>query len=286
MTRIVVLGSNGFLGTELHETLSKNNFHAHYMIHKKIKELKNNQFYGDILESKTLFKNLNDNDIVVNLVGQYSKNDSEFINSNLTGSLNLLNIAKEKKLKIIYASSLNVYGESCKYPSKEKDLPNPITKYGLIKLLTEKLYEQYSKLYNIDVTIIRFGNIYGKKKKSGIIYNILNSTKKNPVTLTNNGNQFRDFLHIDDAVSGLIRTIEVPPKNYQIYNLCSQEKISSKQIIKFIESYLQKKIPFIIQDNKIDEKCIWGDNSKFQNHYDFLPKISFKKGLHESIFEK
>ena len=88
---------------------------------------------GDILDKKSLLKIIQDDDIIINLVGQYENNHPKFFNNNLQGAMNLVEIAHLKKnLKIIFASTINVYGENCKFPSKETDIPNPMTSYGIV----------------------------------------------------------------------------------------------------------------------------------------------------------
>ena len=280
MNRIVVLGSNGFLGTALNENLSKTNLHVRYMIHTKNKKLKNNEFYGDILDQNILLKNLHDNDVVVNLVGQYDKNFSRFFDANLKGSFNLLETAKKKKnLKIIFASSINVYGENCKQNSKETDLPNPMTEYGIVKFLTEQLYEKYSKLFGLNVIILRFSNIYGKNKKTGLISNIVNSTPKKPALISNNGNQLRDFLHVDDAAKGIIRAIKTNSKNFDVFNIASGEQISPNHIIQLIQKQSKQKIYFKLYKQKLDERCISANPSKASRKLKFSPKIDLNNGL-------
>jgi len=280
MTRIIVLGSTGFLGKSLRQKLSDEKLNVKYMIHKKKKNLQKNEFLGDILDKKSLLKIVKDNDVIVNLVGQYSENLSNFFDINIMGGLNLIEIAKIKKnIKIIFASSINVYGDNCKYPSKETDIPNPSTSYGIGKLLTEQLYEKYSKLYEIDVTILRFSNIYGKNKKSGLIVNLINSTIKNPTHFSHNGNQQRDFLFVDDAVNGIIQVIKKQPKKFHIFNISSQNKITPKKIAKYIKSILKIPVFYKLKNKQLDEKCIWADNSKSNKILGFVPKITFETGL-------
>jgi nucleoside-diphosphate-sugar epimerase len=280
MSRIVVLGSSGFLGRSLCQKLLENKTNAKFMIHKKKKNLQKNEFFGNILDKKSLIKVVRDNDIIVNLVGQYDDNLSKFYNININGGLNLIEIAKIKKnIKIIFASSINVYGENCKSPSKETDVPNPRTSYGIGKFLTEQLYEKYSKLYGFDMTILRFSNLYGKNKKSGLIVNLIDSTIKKPVYLSHNGNQQRDFLFVDDAVNGIIQVIKKQPKKFQIFNISSQNKITPKKIITYIESISKNPIFYELKNKKFDEKCIWADNTKSKKIIGFTPKITFETGL-------
>ena len=280
MNRIVVLGSSGFLGKSLRQKLSEEKFDVKYMIHKKNTKLKENEFFGDILDEKSLLQNIQDGDIVVNLVGQIDNNFSKFFETNLKGSFNLLNTAKSKKnIKIIFASSINVYGESCKYPSKETDEPNPMTSYSVVKFLSEQLYQKHCKLYGLDVAVLRFSNIYGKNKKSGIITNIIKSKSNKPVHFTYNGNQQRDFLFIDDAIHGIIQVIKKQPKKFEIFNISSSNKIIPKKIVKLIECISNRKVSYTITKEKFDEKCIWADNTKAKKILRFTPKTTFQDGL-------
>ena len=279
MTRVIVLGSSGFLGKSLCQELMKKKFNTKFMIHRKKKNLQKNEFLGDILDKKSLLKIVKNNDIIVNLVGQCNENLSNFFDININGGLNLVEIAKVKKnIKIIFASSINVYGQNCKFPSKETDVPNPLTTYGIGKFLTEQLYEQYSKLYGFDITILRFSNLYGVNKKSGIIANLLKSKLKS-VKLTHNGNQQRDFLYVDDAVNGIIKIIEKQPKKFEIFNICSNKKYTPKKIAKVITSLSKEKISYKLTNEKFDEKCIWANNTKANKIIDFKPKIELKTGI-------
>ena len=280
MNRILILGSTGFLGKSLRQKLSDEKLNVKYMVHKKQKNLQKNEFLGDILDKKSLLKIVKDNDVIVNLVGQYGDNLSNFFDINIKGGLNLIEIAKIKKnIRIIFASSINVYGDNCKYPSKETDIPNPVTSYGIGKFLTEQLYEKYSKLYGFDVTILRFSNLYGKDKKSGLIVNLIKSTIKKPVAFTHNGNQQRDFLYVDDAVNGIIQVIKKQPKKFQIFNISSQNKITPKKIAISIESISKNPVFYKLKNEKFDEKCIWADNTKSNKILGFAPKITFEIGL-------
>ena len=280
MNRIIVLGSTGFLGKSLRQKLSNEKLNVKYMVHKKQKNLQKNEFLGDILDKKSLLKIVKDDDVIVNLVGQYGENLSNFFDINIKGGLNLLEIARCKKnIKIIFASSINVYGENCKSASKETDEPNPSTDYGIIKFLTEQLYQKYSNLYGIDVTIIRFSHLYGKNKKSGIISNIINSKPSNPVFFTHNGKQQRDFLFINDAVNSVIQIIKNQPSKFEIFNICSGTKTTPKKIVKTIEYITKTKISYKLSNRKFDEKCIFADYSKAKKFLNFKPTVDINEGL-------
>ena len=112
---------------------------------------------------------------------------------------------------------------------------------------------------------------------------MLHSNPKNLVYFYHNGNQYRDFLYIEDAVNGIIQTIKNNPKSFNIFNISSQTKISPKQITKIIESISTKRIFYKLKNEKNNEKCIWADNTKSFKILKFIPKTSFELGLNKML---
>ena len=88
--------------------------------------------------------------MVINLIGQVDLNLQKFIETNIVGSLNLLKSSIDNNVKkIILISSINVYGENKNTPSKETDKLFPLANYGMIKMINEKLYENFSNLHDM-----------------------------------------------------------------------------------------------------------------------------------------
>jgi len=285
MTSIILLGSSGFIGKSLLPKLTMEGFSVKPMtFHNSINHV--NEFHGDILEPHILDPFLNKNDIVVNLIGQYIDNDSDFINLNLKGSLNLLNSCVKNNVKnIILISTINVYGNSTNESSNEKSELSPQTNYGLIKLLTEELYQQFSRIYDLNITVLRLSNIFGPNKKAGYISHLINSSVSNQqkISAYNNGNQYRDVLFIDDAIDGIIKSLKKPLKGFNIFNISSGTKFSINEIIKEIEKISNQKLNIEYTSEIPDESCIWADNSKAKNVLNFSPKTSLHDGIETTI---
>jgi nucleoside-diphosphate-sugar epimerase len=282
MSRIILLGATGFIGSNLLNELKKQNFQVKAMTHKKSLKISSPNFSGNIMIPKKLDLILKKDDIVINLIGQISKNQKKFIQTNILGSINLLESCYKKKVKkVIFLSSINVYGENLKSPSLETDTLKPITLYGQIKLLTEEIYKSYADLYEIDVTVLRLSNIYGPNKKSGFIANLINSLydKKIKNVAYNNGNQYRDLLFIDDAISAIISAIKNSKNGLNIYNISSGKRYSIKKIILTIEQLSKKKVNVRFSNNVPDEKCIWANYSKAYRYLNFSPIVSLDEGL-------
>ena len=284
MTKIILLGGTGFIGTPLLEKLLQENYNVKALIHKNNSEKKLDFFYGDILEPHLLDNIIDDGDIVVNLIGQID-DDSKFIDENILGGMNLLNSCiKKRQIKLILASSISVYGDNFEKISKENDPPNPLTTYGQVKSITEKIYKHYAENFGLDVTVLRFATLYGPKKKSGFIVKLIKSLKNDQTKqVFNNGKQIRDMLFVDDAVDGILCAIKQPQQGFKIFNISSGKKYTISEIITIIEKLGNKKL-LVKYNSKIpDEQCLCADNSKSLEILNFSPKIDIETGMKITI---
>ena len=198
----------------------------------------------------------------------------------------IVNFLKQVK-DLILISTINLYGNNCETPSKETDIVQPSTLYSLVKSIKEKIYEYYSQNLNLNVTILRLSHIYGADKKIGIINNLISSLESSKsLKISHNGNQARDFLYIDDAIQGIINAIEHPNQGFTIYNISSEEKISTNNLIEILEKNHTSKISYEKQNNFPDEKCIWESNQKAKKQINFSPKIKIEEGLQKILLTK
>ena len=285
MTNIIVLGGSGFVGKSLLQKLESKKFKVKVMVNSSKIKNKFKKFHGDILDKKTFENQIKNGDIIINLVGQYNDHISNFIDLNIKGGLNLLESCKGKKnIKIILISSIDAYGENMHYASKEKDKSSPQNNYGLIKLLAEKMYENFANIHGLDVIVLRLSNLYGPNKKNGLISNILKAIKKNgTVSINHNGKQQRDYLFIEDAVDGIIKAIQCRLKKYNVINISSGKRYRSTEIIKLAQELSHKKLKFKLKKTAPDEKCVWANNFKAKKLLKFAPKISIKHGLNLTL---
>jgi len=285
MTRIILLGGIGFIGKSLLPMLQKEKFQIKVLVHKEQPEIDVNIFRGDICVPGLLDEQIKDNDIIINLIGQTENVLSKFIDNNIIGSLNLLDsCTKKKNIRIILASSISVYGDNSGNPSKESDIPNPKSDYGLVKLITEQLYNRHSKLYGTKVTVLRFSTLYGPFKKIGYFSQLIQSIKTGEQLIAyNDGMQKRDLLFVDDAARGIIQAIKNPESGYAVYNISSGYQYMIKELIKLIEDLSNKKLHIKLDSDVPDEQCLSADNSLAKINLQFVPQVGIEDGLRITI---
>jgi len=265
MTKILLLGATGFIGKSLLDRLERKNS-VKIMIHNSDLQTNVQKFKGNILTKDSFFNEIRDDETIINLLGQITTNESDLVDSNIIGGLNLLNSCIKKKIKqIILISSINVYGENLKMPSKETDPLKPKTTYGLVKMITERIYRHFSETNGVNVTIFLAG-IYGLEKKNGFLTQIIKSTRDKTILLDsyNKGRQQRDLLYIDDAVDCITLGINYQHDGFNIFNVSSGNRYSVKKLVSIIEKISNTKISINYNSKIPDEQCIW---RKFENAF-------------------
>lgn len=256
--RILVTGSNGFIGSNLCKRLLKefkdisliglDNMNDYYDVKLKEYRLSELEGYDNFvfikgnLADKSLIEDVFSKykpDVVVNLAAQagvrYSiTNPDAYIEANLIGFYNILEACRKYPvLHLVYASSSSVYGNNKKVPySTDDKVDNPVSLYAATKKSNELLAHAYSKLYNIPSTGLRFFTVYGPAGRPDMAYFGFTNKLINGETIKifNYGNCKRDFTYVDDIVEGVLRVMQGAPskKNgedglplapYAVYNI-------------------------------------------------------------------
>ena len=286
--KILITGCAGFIGSQFAKKCSKkyyvigiDNLDNYYSVaYKKmriseIKKNKNFKFFKlDIRKQKKLSKLISKHKFsyVFHFAAQagvrYSKIDPQkYTNTNIIGTLNLLNVLKNKKIdKIFLASSSSVYGESKKFPLKENIKLKPINHYAYTKKINEDMGYSFSKIYDMNIYMLRFFTVYGQWGRPDMFFFKLFKSifKKHKFKLNNSGNHERDFTFIDDNCEILLNLINKKIKNkFDIFNICSNNPVNIKKIIKFIKKNVTKELNIEnTPRNILDVKKTHGSNSK------------------------
>lgn len=197
-------------------------------------------------------------------------NAESYVSNSILITAKVLDYFKNTHInKIVYTSSSSVYGNNIL--CNEKDELKPMNLHASLKVANEKLIEKYCSDNNIDYTITRIFNMYGGNDNFSIISKIINAHKKNKIlTIVNNGNAIRDFIHIDDVVAVYVKLLK--SKNIPIVNIGTGNGISIKTIIDYLKN---NKIDILVENiTKSELKISTADNQ-------LLMSLIGKKGFKE-----
>ncbi|MDZ7693193.1 MAG: NAD-dependent epimerase [Balneolaceae bacterium] len=342
MKNILVTGAAGFIGFHLVQRLIKedffvtgldniNDYYSTELKYDRLAELgikkeeivedkitesatnKNLKFIKTNLENKDVVDNLFETegfDVVINLAAQagvrYSLKDPyRYIESNITGFLNLLEGARNHSLDhLIYASSSSVYGANTDMPFSTKDnVDHPMSLYAASKKSNELMAHTYSNLFDIPSTGLRFFTVYGPWGRPDMALFLFTEAMLNnePIDVFNHGNMERDFTYIDDIVEGIYRLIPKPPapnedwsgKNpdpstsfapYRIFNIGNSSPVKLMDFINEIENQLgiqaaKRMLPM----QPGDVQKTWADVDDLFEYIDFKPQVGIREGIRNFV---
>ena len=328
--KILVTGAAGFIGYHVCEALIKqghrviglDNINDYYDVNLKFARLSdlgiakeaatvfaeitastihgsNMQFIRLNLEDRgalpKLFKTFNF-DMVCNLAAQggvrYSiENPEAYIDSNVTGFLNILECCRHHRVKrLVYASSSSVYGNSDDIPFKETaNVDTPISLYAATKKSNELMAHTYSHLYNIETIGLRFFTVYGPWGRPDMAMFLFTDAIINnkPIKVFNNGNLSRDFTYIDDITDGVVNTLVKESKNdslYKLYNIGNGKPVQLQDFIESLEKSLDTSaIKNLLPMQAGDVYQTFADTTSLEQDYDYKPQIEVDRGIKEFV---
>lgn len=210
----------------------------------------------------------------------------EYVRTNIEGSVNVFEAARETGIKnIVYASSSSVYGNNEIPWSETQDVGKPINPYGATKQALERMAYAYHHLYGLNMTGLRFFTVYGPWGRPDMAYFKFADkiARREPIDVYNNGQMRRDFTYIDDIVAGVVAAVE-NPKPYEIYNLGNSHSEELGKLIELLETGLGKRAQknFLpMQPGEFLEN--FADIAKAKRDLEFAPKTAIEEGLKKFV---
>lgn len=263
MAHYLITGAAGFIGARTstmlieqgHTVVGIDNINDAYDPRIKDYRLKNLQalkgftFHKRDISDKSvidLFKN-EKLDGVINLAARagvrYSvENPWAFLESNVTGTLNMLEVCRQFGCKkFILASTSSIYGADPEYPTPETaSSSEPLQPYAASKKGAEVLAHSYHHLYDIDVTVVRYFTVYGPAGRPDLaIFRFVKwMIEGEPIRINGDGKQSRGFTYVDDIARGTIAALK--PLGYQVINLGGHEVVTINELVEMIEELTGK----------------------------------------------
>lgn len=299
----IITGGAGFIGSYVAELLIKKN-HKVFVIDdlsggklKNLKKIINNKNLFFIKKKIETLKNsdlkIDSADYIYHFAGKGDivpsiDNPESYIKTNVNGTVNILQLARNLKIKkFIYAASSSCYGLT-KTRTNEKYPINCMHPYALSKYLGEQAVIHWSEVFKIPYISIRIFNAFGVRQKTsgnyGSVIGVFFKQKLmgKPLTIVGSGRQKRDYLYVTDVANAFYLSAKSKIIN-QIFNLGSDNPISINYLAKKVSNSCIK-----IPDRPGEPRITWANTSKIKKFLNWQPSISFDQGIQimlESIDE-
>ena len=304
---ILITGGAGFIGSHLVEKLLEedvwnvtvvdnfDNFYSPESKRSNISAFLENPSFSlseiDICEAEKLGEVFTEKnfDTIVHLAARAGVRPSLaqpqlYAKTNINGTLNLLELAKEYGVKqFVFGSSSSVYGINCKVPFSEADqIQQPISPYAATKAAGELLCHTYSHLYPIRTVCLRFFTVYGARQRPDLAIRKFSRLilEDKPIPLFGDGTTRRDYTYIDDIIQGVRAAIDYTQADHEVFNLGESQTVELKELIKLLEENLEKKAIINYQPMQPgDVPQTFADITKARNLLGYHPKTKIEDGI-------
>jgi len=311
MTKVLVTGSAGFIGSHLCEALLKqgysvtgiDNFDPFYKKEYKLHNLKVNQghenftFHEVDLKSKEMIEPAFDGvDVVIHLAGKAGVRPSiedpqSYIENNISVTENVLSVMHKRGIKkLLFASSSSVYGNNPNTPwSETLDVNNPISPYAFTKKACELLNHSFHHLYNIDILNLRFFTVFGPRQRPDLAIHkfIKMMYNEEPIPMFGDGSTSRDYTYVKDTVAGIIGAMDFILTNENVFDIVNLGHRHPVKLIDLINAIVKAtgKTPKIEQMpmQPGDVNITYADIKKAQTMFGYNPKTPLEEGLNDFV---
>jgi UDP-glucose 4-epimerase len=291
----LVTGGSGFIGSHLCEKLISLNHKVTVIDNFEVGKRSNllnisnkvKIYKRDIRSYKKIEKLFKNVDYVFHLAALADivpsiENPTSYYETNVTGTLNVLKASiKFKVKKLIYTASSSSYGIPKKYPTPESSEIKPEYPYALTKRLGEEIVMHFGKIYNLNVTSLRFFNVYGPRARTsgtyGAVFGVFLAQKLNnkPLTIVGDGKQKRDFTYVSDIINAFITVLKNKKTKNEIFNVGSGKTVSVNKIVDLMKVSKIVKIP----KRPGEPFQTFADISKIKKITGWRPKTDIEKGI-------
>ena len=219
-------------------------------------------------------------------VRQSVANPWVYVDTNVTGTLNLLEVCRKYKInKFILASTSSIYGADAPLPtSEDANSDQPLQPYAASKKGAEVMAHAYHYLYGIDVTVFRYFTVYGPAGRPDMVmFRFAKWIYENmPLQVNGDGEQSRGFTYVDDIARGTI--LGLRPLGFEVINLGGHETIKINELIKLFEDKIGQKARVEYRPaHPADMKANWANVDKAHELLGWQPKISLDEGVSNLI---
>jgi UDP-glucose 4-epimerase len=206
---------------------------------------------------------------------------------NIQGTLNVLAAAKKRGVRrVVFACSAAVYGEEPEQPKVETMRTAPVAPYGVEKITGEQYLYCWSKLYGVETVSLRYFNVFGPRQDPGSAYSGVISIfvdrilKGAPITIFGDGEQYRDFVYVDNVVDANLAAATRPGVSGRAYNVACGKKTSLNELAAILGRIVGKDVrPTHAEPRAGDIRESLADISRARAELAYDPKVPVEEGL-------
>ena len=302
--KLLITGGLGFIGSNFilntlqnSEEFKITNIDAEFYgsNHTNLSKIQNSKNYnfvkGNINDYDLMNKLISESDMIINFaaeshVDRSIKNAKPFMDSNIMGVFNMLEIIRKNKKKMLHVSTDEVFGSLESNSADENYKLNPSSPYASSKAAAELLINSYIVTYDCDILITRCTNNFGPMQfpEKLIPKVIILAAQNKKIPVYGNGKNIRDWIFVSDHCNAIMKVL-LKGKKGKSYNISAHNEVDNLTIIKEILEIMNKpsdQIEFI-EDRPGHDFRYSLDSSKIRNETNWSPKTEFHKGLKKTV---
>lgn len=217
----------------------------------------------------------------------WGRSFEEYVTRNVLATQALLEACREVELEgFVFASSSSVYGDAERFPTKEDELPRPVSPYGVTKLAAEHLCFLYAKQYHLPVTALRYFSVYGPRQRPDMAFRIFIGALLNdePIRILGDGEQTRDFTFVDDIVEANILAMRAANAAARVYNIGGGARVTMNATVEMLGQIVGA-LPRVEHQPRAagDHRHGSADISRACRELNYKPRVALPEGLRRQV---
>jgi nucleoside-diphosphate-sugar epimerase len=290
MSRYVVTGAAGFIGSHLtesllaarHEVVAMDCFTDHY--DPGVKEENAAAFLVERIDLSTDPLDFDGVDGVFHLAAQpgvrsFGERFPLYLRHNVLASERVFEAAARARARVVFASSSSVYGEAERYPTPEDALPAPLSPYGITKAAAEQLARAFARSFGLDVVVLRYFNAFGPRQRPDMAFTRIATAlaEGRPFELYGDGGQSRGFTYVGDVVSATEAAMTAGAGTYNVGGGTEASMLEAIAILERLAGSSLDVVPAPAVPG--DQRRTSADTTRIRTELDWEPQVSLEDGL-------
>jgi UDP-glucose 4-epimerase len=296
-TSVLVTGGAGFIGSHIADMVVD---HADVRILDDLSRGSRDHvpdqatlIEGDIRDEDTVERAMDGIDFLFHEAGLVSVPESlerpmDCHEINGTATVRLLEAGRRNDSRVVIASSAAIYGHPGHVPVPEDASKDPQSPYGIEKLSADHYVQTYAVQYGLDAVALRYFNVYGPRQSggqySGVISAFIDQARSGgPITVEGDGEQTRDFIHVDDVVDANLRAATIDSAE-TVFNVGTGTSVTINELAETVRDIVDANVPITHVDPRPgDIRHSKADISRARRELDFDPSIQLADGLPTAV---